>query len=343
MREITREEYLEFLKEHKSDPNYFLVSVSNRINLDLCIKYGLAGFTNSINGLWTFLDIEEGDYISFLYGARVNNLYKVIKKVAYKNAENLPPWPPVTFSMSGKTYYFPFRLYLQQERVLDEPMIRPEFAYVAENLLLRGGYRRTHFQADLLTFYNVSNMGEPFNQTLETLKLDGEQFEPKIIFKKEKQRIPEKFYFHELILQSLVRKKLKYLLDEIIDLMGMAHHSADEFEILGEKALPEGFVDIFIKLKHPVGSNKYILVEIKRGKAQSKDLRQLEGYISEFGQEAVGGLLIAKELPKRNIMKKSNIVMLRYSFPSLDAEKEYSYAELLEKLQLEIIGGSSSR
>ena len=48
---------------------YFLISVSNRTNLDLCIKYALAGFTDSINGLWTFVEIQEGDFISFLYGA----------------------------------------------------------------------------------------------------------------------------------------------------------------------------------------------------------------------------------------------------------------------------------
>ncbi len=54
------------------------------------MKFGLDGFTNSISGFWTFLDIDEGDYISFLHGARVKNLYKVVKKAAYKNAENLP-------------------------------------------------------------------------------------------------------------------------------------------------------------------------------------------------------------------------------------------------------------
>ncbi len=100
--------------------DYFLVSLSNRENLELCVKYNLAGFTNSTNGLWTFFDIEVGDYISFsygfLYGARVRNLYRVAKKVAYKSAEKLPPWPPITFR-SKRTYYFPFRLFLKLERV----------------------------------------------------------------------------------------------------------------------------------------------------------------------------------------------------------------------------------
>ena len=69
-------------------PNYFLISVSNKKNLELCIKYAMAGFTNSINGFWTFSDIDIGDYVSFLYGARVKNLYRVIKKVAYKMLKN---------------------------------------------------------------------------------------------------------------------------------------------------------------------------------------------------------------------------------------------------------------
>ena len=38
--------------------DYFLVSISNRQNLELCMEYSMAGFTNSINGLWTFFDIE---------------------------------------------------------------------------------------------------------------------------------------------------------------------------------------------------------------------------------------------------------------------------------------------
>ncbi len=41
-------------------------------------------------------------------------------------------------------------------------MVRQEFSYVAENLLLRGGYLKTHFQADTITLYNVSEMGTPF-------------------------------------------------------------------------------------------------------------------------------------------------------------------------------------
>lgn len=317
-------------------PNYFLVSVSNRKNLDLCIKYALAGFTNSINSLWTFLDIKEGDYISFLYGARVKNLYKIKKKIAYKNAENLPPWPPVTFRKSGNTYYFPFRLSLKQERKLDEPMVRPEFSYVAENLLLRGGYRKTHFQADKITFYNVSQMGNPFKGKTNLLKFKAETFEPKIVFRRELQDIPEKFYFRELILQSLVRAKIRNsILKEILDYFNISNHS-DEFEILGEKALPEGFVDIFIKLKHPAGRNKYILVEIKTGKAQKKDINQLKSYLGELNSEVVGGVLIARDFSK-SLVNEPEVLPVKYYFSQLNKNSEYTYEKLINLLKLEVI------
>jgi len=318
------------------EADYFLISVSNKENLELCIRYGMAGFTNSINGLWTFWDIKEGDYVSFLYGARVRNLYKVIKKVAYKNAENLPPWSPVTFRMSGRTYYFPFRLFLKQERELNEPMVRPEFTYVAENLLLRGGYRKTHFQADTITFYNVSTMGAVSNSKGETLNIEADSFEPKIVFRREHQKIPEKFYFQELILQSLIRRKIQSsVFDNILEILSI-DHSPDEFEVLGEKALPEGFVDIFIKLKHPVGANIYLLVEVKTGKACKKDIEQLKRYISEFSNEVAGGVLIAKEFPK-SIQREKCIIPVQYYFKDITSLSEYTYRQLLHSLQLKIV------
>ena len=62
------------------EKSYFLIAVSNRRNLDLCIKHALAGFTNSISGVWTFEEVQEGDFVSFLYGAKTYNLYIVEKK-----------------------------------------------------------------------------------------------------------------------------------------------------------------------------------------------------------------------------------------------------------------------
>lgn len=337
MQEILIRLMMRVVDLHNKDNNYFLISVSNRKNLELCMKYAMAGFTNSINGLWTFLEIDTGDYISFLYGARVKNLYRVVKKVAYKNAENLGPWPSVTFKMSGNTYYFPFRLFLDQEREFNEPMVKPEFSYVAENLLLRGGYRKTHFQADTITFYHVSEMGTSFNGNNETIDIHSETFEPKIIFRRELEKIPERFYFKELILQSLIRRKMKdKFLDDLLKSLNV-ETSADEFEALGEKALPEGFVDLFVKLRHPKGKNKYVLIEVKTGRADKKSFDQLSAYIKEFSREAVGGVLISREFPKNIPNISNNILPVRYYFENLEDERAYNYEELLEILKLEII------
>src|SRR5271155_1559649 len=152
-------------------PSYFLISVSTRENLNLCIEYGLAGFPSGENGAWTYCEIEEGDLLSFLYGARAHNLYRVIKREALRNAELLPPWKLLTFEETGKTYSFPFRLQLEAVRTFSEALVRAEFAYVAENLLLRGGYSKTHFQADQTTLQSASQMGRPEREPTRPLAI----------------------------------------------------------------------------------------------------------------------------------------------------------------------------
>ncbi|WP_448377220.1 hypothetical protein [Fervidobacterium sp.] len=330
-----------------SDPRYYLISVSNKENLDLCLEYNLAGFLSSQNGLWTFLDIDVGDYVSFLYGARVKNLYKVIRKVAYKNAESLPPWKPITFRESGNTYAFPYRLELKLEREFDESMVRPEFAYVAEDLLLRGGYRKTHFQTDATTLSYVSTLGRSTQELIEskipdTLKFADLEFVPKIVFSKAKSDSENNGYtvakFNESILQSLLKRKLSAILKDVLKYFG-SDKNPDEFEILSEKALSRGFVDLFIKLKHPVGKNQYILVEVKNRKASSEDFEQIIEYIRDFDKEGelLGGIIIASGFPSKGKLDTVNILRVKFFFHNLDESKEYYYQDLLDKLELTIV------
>jgi len=312
---------------------YFLVSVSNRTNLELCIKFALAGFTNSINGLWTYAEIQEGDFISFLYGAKVFNLYKVEKKEAIKGADRIGPWPPVTFRMSGKTYYFPFRLYLKPLREFTESMVRPEFAYVAENLLLRGGYRKTHFQADQTTLQSVSQMGNLYDKTIERFASDNyKTFTPQVTWNRTLESPPEVFYFQEFILQSLIKQLLSQNtnLQTLFDLSGLDNLQAKNFEVLSEKALPEGHIDILIKDAIPTGYSRKIIVEVKLNKSQLKDISQLESYMKELGDECILGILIAKEFPKKVRLqcKEKEIKCFTYSFGEINSLQKYSIAEL---------------
>lgn len=318
---------------------YFLISVSNKTNLDLCIKYALAGFTNSISGLWTFCEIQEGDYISFLYGAKVFNLYKVTTKTAFRNAHELPPWSPITFKMSGKTYYFPFRLNLEPLRELEEAMVRPEFAYVAENLLLRGGYRKTHFQADQTTLQSVSQMGSLYHKPVENLVFGNyETFVPKITWDRNSVLPPEIFYFQEFILQSLIRQWLSNNsnLQNAFDSSNLNSLQAKEFEVLGEKALPEGHIDILIKDCIPAGYSRKIIVEVKLGKAQPRDIAQLLKYTEELGRECVGGILIAKDFSKKIRQGSGNkgVKCFNYSFGQIDKKGKYCIDDLTPNFKL---------
>lgn len=318
--------------------SYFLISVSNRKNLDLCIKYALAGFTNSINGLWTFSDIKEGDYISFLYGAKARNLYVVESKEVVKDAESAPPWPSVTFRQSGRTYYFPFRLNLKPVRQFEESLVRVEFSYIAENLLLRGGYRRTHFQADQTTLQAVSQMGAIWNKNIYSLTFpDKKLFVPKFTRKRNKVSKPAIFQFQELILQAIIRQHLSDS-TELGGLLKICDMDIppEELEVLGEKAFPEGFVDILIKDAAPTGISRKIVVEVKTGTAQIKNLTQLNTYIDEIGEECIGGILIAKKFPKALKKSQNNrIKLVTYSFGELaDMEEPVAFQELLNNFSL---------
>jgi hypothetical protein len=318
---------------------YFLVSVSNRTNLDLCIKYALAGFTNSINGLWTFCEIEKEDFVSFLYGAKVFNLYRVKEKEAIRNADGLPPWPSVTFKMSGRTYFFPFRLVLEPIRRFEESMVRPEFAYVAENLLLRGGYRKTHFQADQTTLQSVSEMGSLYDQSIEPLNLSQiDTFVPRLTWDKTKVSNPEIFKFQEFIVQTLLRHFLsdRRNLQSIFASIGISDFAPESFEALGEKALPEGHIDILVKESTPKGLSRKIVIEVKSGSVKTQDIDQLHGYIDEIGDECLAGLLVASKFSRKILTSASRkrIKSFVYTFGDMGRTGAYSFKELADKFRL---------
>ncbi|HLE75287.1 MAG TPA: hypothetical protein VI864_04495 [Candidatus Bathyarchaeia archaeon] len=325
-------------------PSYFLVSLSNRMNLDLCIKYALAGFPNTLNGVWTFSDIRNGDYISFLYGARAHNLYRVEKKEAIRNSRNLPPWKPIEFRVSRKTYYFPFRLTLTPIRKLDEPLVRLEFAYVAENLLLRGGYRKTHFQGDQTTLQNISQMGSLHGQA-EKLEMQGyETFIPKFIRNRKLASPPEVYPLQEMVLQAAIRQFLSENrnIDSLLKLVGVCDLDVEKLEVLGEKALPEGHVDILIKEAIPIGLSKKVVVEVKMAKAHDKDIEQLEKYVVELETECVGGILIAKEFPQKIIQKSGKrdgvgLNLVKYILSDFSPDDSYTFEQLKEKIRLDTV------
>ena len=329
------------VSQPKRNPSYFLISVSTRENLEICIEHALAGFPGGENGAWTFCEIAEGDLVSFLYGARAHNLYRVTKREAIRDAQRIGPWPPLTFRETGRTYYFPFRLGLQPVRAFSESLVRAEFAYVAENLLLRGGYSKTHFQADQTTLQSASQLGERVERQPTVLSL-GEYatFEPRFARAKGLANAPEITRFREPILQSAIKQHLmsESNLQKLFAEISFDTIPAAELEVLGEKAIPQGHIDILLKRRVPVGSDPKIPIEVKTKKALPKDLSQLHAYINELRGECPIGMLIANDFHKQVIQsaRDFNIRLVRYSLDGKVGEAP-TFEELRQGLSLEPI------
>ena len=148
--------------------------------------------------------------------------------------------------------------------------MKPEFAYVAENLLLRGGYRKTHFQADQTTLQSVSQMGNVYQKPVEELLIHCDNFIPTITWNRDLVSSPEVFYFQEFLLQSLVRQwlSLNTNLRIMFKSLDLKNFQIKDFEILAEKALPEGHIDILIKDSTPIGRSRQFILQVKTGLVQ---------------------------------------------------------------------------
>lgn len=317
----------------ESEPSYFLVAVSTKENLVDCRKYCLAGFPETGNGAWTYADIAEGDYISFVYGAKAHDLYKVTGKKALSNASNVGPWPPLTFQ-SGESY-FPFRLELRREREFEESLVRSEFQYIAENLLLRGGYSRSHFQADRTTLQRVSQMGEKTGTTGKSAHWEAELTTAKWVRRQGGFKPPGESRFLEYTLHALLRKHLAgdKQMSEFAEMTGFQEIDDRDVEILGERALPEGHVDLLIRDVEPVGETLNVPIEVKLNRCSDDDLVQLEAYIEQLEPECPGGILLAETIP-RNFSPPENISLIRASFSDIDMGTPQSFSDMLSALEL---------
>jgi hypothetical protein len=328
---------------HRTEPaSYFLVSVSTRENLELCIRHGLAGFPSGESGAWTYCEIREGDFVSFLYGARAHNLYLVEKREAVADAEDVPPWKPLVFKESGKVYSFPFRLYLRPVRTFVETIVRNEFSYVAENLLLRGGYRKTHFQADQTTLQLVSEMGTRVDGTTLTLSMpEYSTFSLRFTQNKDLIKKPETFRFQETILQSAIRRHLmsEDNLQTLLSELNFTNVQASALEILGEKATTQGHIDLLLKQRVPIGSALEIPIEVKTKKGIPEDIVQLRGYMDELAGECPMGLLVAADFNKHTIANaaENKIKLVRYAIKT-DLKETPTFEDIHRSLTLEVVG-----
>lgn len=316
-------------------PSYFFVAVSTKKNLDLCREYGLAGFPSSRNGAWAFADVEVGDYVSFVYGAQAFDLYEVRNKRAVLNAADVPPWPSLELRRGG-TYHFPFRLDLQRERVLEENLVRSEFRYIAENLLLRGGYSRSHFQADRTTLQQVSQMGSVDDRGTEEPNWTAETGTARWVRRQGGFSSPEENQFIEEILHVLLRQRLSTAegLAEFVRLTRFERLAEREIEVLGERALPEGHLDVLLKDAEPVGDSIRLPIEVKLNRCSDDDVQQLTEYMEQLAPECPGGVLLAETIP-RDFDVPDDVVLIRATFDGVDMGEPQTIVDMKHSLRLE--------
>jgi hypothetical protein len=320
----------------------FFVAVSTKENLSLCIRHGLAGFPSTENGAWAFEDIRIGDFVSFLYGAHAHNLYRVVAKDAVlpESGDILPPWPPLFFKESRRTVDFPFRLKLEPIRDFVESIARTEFAYLSESLLSRGGYWKSHFQADQTTLSSVTSMGAPSSSPPESLGLPPHRsFEPRFA-KVRRGSPPRLFRLREVVIQALLRQKLKEppiqgrLLEGFLD----GPVAEPPLEVLGEKGIPEGIIDILLKNPHPAGQMIQFVVEVKTTRPGRGEGGQLGRYMDVLGRDCKGGIMLAPEFPSSRTPRVPRVRYARYNFDEISLNEPRSFEELGRALRIEMEG-----
>lgn len=205
----------------------------------------------------------------------------------------------------------------------------------------RGGYKKTHFQADETTLNYVSKIGKTKNKIYDQ-KWIKQSIIPKITFNKNNIDPPYVCLFDELILQVLIKEYIGNnsgnVFNKILNYFNINENYYD-FEVLSEKAISSGYIDLLIKRRHPIGKDHKIIIEVKKNKSRKKDIEQLTKYMEEL-EDCVGGILVANNFTKtcfKQISKTDKkILFIKYDFKNLDKTKDYVFQDLFNMLNLNI-------
>jgi hypothetical protein len=109
---------------------------------------------------------------------------------------------------------------------------------------MRGGYGKTHFQADQTTLQEVSQLGHLYDESIEMLPENAKPFIHLITFAKPHFNPSLIYPFSELVLQALIKKYLRngQNLSNLLSNIDLDNQLPGHLEVLGERALPEGHV-----------------------------------------------------------------------------------------------------
>jgi len=272
---ITKDDLTDKLKS-----KYFIVILSNEENLKKCINNNVAGFPETDNGIWAYLDIRRGDYISFYYNGRIFNLYKVEKKYIpyeFKNKKGMgsEEYDPVALPNNQKwkaistkkgKIYFPYRLSLSliKETNFETSLIfKDGFERFGINLVPRAGLKKSHFQLSIIDIKKVFSI-ENISITRSAFTLSDFVEIAKRMFSNISSFSIRDLTNKEIFLQSLIKRVLEASINKYAGIFNVETY--DNFEFFSEQTVYGGEADIVIAN----GSKNIAFIEVKNGSILNK-------------------------------------------------------------------------
>ena len=146
------------------------------------------------------------------------------------------------------------------------------------------------------------------------------------------------YQFNEFVLQALAKKHLRDRsnIEGFLSAIGLTEMASYSLEVLGETALPEGQVDVVVKLTDAAEDSELVAIEVKKERASKKDVEQLRQYMDTIETRGRGGALVARAFAAAAIRhgREASLNMFTYDFNSINPEEEHTFEDLLRAFVL---------
>lgn len=271
---------------------YYLVLISKQ-NLEQCRRFGLAGFPEVGESLWSYFDIEVGDNLSFYRSGILYDYYEITGKhiARYPERDN-PDWLPI----GTPERYYPYRLLLKPVVQSNDhySIFREELLPFGKSLLPRFAFDKSHIQLP-------TQIGRSILQELQTgapcdLYMQGNKW-----VKIETREEP--LFNHESLPEKLVQVLIKRNIAPFLNLK--------KVEVLSETHLDLGQIDLYAQ-GEAEGTEKYALIKVKKGRIGTREARQIFEYPrtgNEHERMIIGASYAPTVIP---FLKKKNVRMFEY-------------------------------
>ncbi len=116
---------------------------------------------------------------------------------------------------------------------------------------------------------------------------------------------------------------------------------AESSEVLGEKALTKGLIDLLVKQRTPRGISLKLPIEVKTKRAQPDDVIQIRSYMDESSGEAPIGILVAASFAKKATASAKNhgVSLVQYTLAE-DLRRALTFEEIYQNLSLQVLYGA---